>query len=440
METNLPYKFTLRDYQEEVNQAIFLEGKKKILQILHRRAGKTINILSTIVGILHERVGLGLYTFPEFKQARRNIWNGMDSKGRKYLDYIPKDLIKRIDKQEMLIEFKNGSLFQLGGTDNYDSLIGSNPIVIVYDEFALQDPMARLLLKPILLENDGIEIFVFTPRGRNHGYKVYKEALDNPDEWYCALYTIDQTQQNDGSPVIKKEAVDDLIKDGYDKELAKQEFYCSFEAGQVGSYYASQIETLEKKDHIKDFEIVPELPCRTVWDLGFSDDMGIAIVQNFGPEIRIIGYIRGSGEGFPYYVTKLEEFKKEHSIQYIEHYAPHDIKIHELSTGKTRLQKAYEYGITFEVVPNLNIADGINLVRGLLPACWFHKTNCQYLVDSLRDYHKEYDTKNGCFKSHPVHDWTSHGADVMRYLAVIWNTKFEISGDKQRNVIGKYID
>lgn len=438
MDIDLPYRFKLRDYQEEVNRAIFIDKKKKILQVLHRRAGKTINILTTIVGILHERVGLGLYTFPEFKQARRNIWNGMDSKGRKYLDYIPKELVKRMDKQEMLIEFKNGSLFQLGGTDNYDSLVGSNPIVIVYDEFALQDPMARLLLKPILLENDGIEIFVFTPRGRNHGYNVYKEALANPDDWYCAKYDITQTKKDDGFPVIQKKVVDDLIKEGYPEELAKQEFYCSFEAGQLGSYYASYIEALEKNDHIKDYQIVPELPCRTIWDLGFSDDMGIAIVQNFGPEIRIIGYIRGSGEGFGYYANKLEEFRKKYKIQYIGHYAPHDIKVHELSTGKTRLQNAYQYGLRFDVVPKLNISDGIDLVRTLLPRCWIHKSNCQYFIDSLRDYHKEYDAKNGCFKNRPAEDWTSHAADVMRYLAVIWNTRFEAK-EIQRNPVSTYM-
>ena len=439
MNIDLPYRFKPREYQEEPNRAIFIEGKKKILQLWHRRAGKTINMLNTFVGLLHERVGLGLYTFPEFKQARRNIWYGMDSNGRRYLDYIPKQLIHRLDKQEMLIEFKNGSLFQLGGTDNYDSLIGSNPIVVAYDEYALQDPMARLLLKPILLENDGIEIFVFTPRGRNHGYKVYKEALANPNEWYCAKYGIDQTLTNEGLPVIDKKLVDDLIKDGYPEELAKQEFYCSFEAGQIGSYYASIIETLEKKGQIKDFEIEPALPCRTIWDLGFSDDMGIAIVQNLGPEIRIIDYIRGSGEGFGYYAQKLEEVRRKHGIQFIEHYAPHDIKVHELSTGKTRLQKAYEYGINFDVVPNLNISDGINLVRELLPQCWIHKSNCGYFIDSLRDYHKQYDDKNGCFKDKPVHDWTSHAADVARYIAVIWNVRFEMSGDKYRDRVSTYM-
>ncbi|MEE9458275.1 MAG: hypothetical protein V3V84_00765 [Candidatus Bathyarchaeia archaeon] len=439
MEINLPYRFTPREYQEEPNRAIFIEGKKKILQLWHRRAGKTINMLNTIVGLLHKRVGLGLYTFPEFKQARRNIWHGMDSTGRRYLDYIPKELVSRFDKQEMLIEFKNGSLFQLGGTDNYDSLIGSNPIVVAYDEYALQDPMARLLLKPILLENNGIEIFVFTPRGRNHGYKVYKEALSNPNDWYCAKYGIDETKKIDGSPVIDRKVVDDLIKDGYPLELAKQEFDCSFDAGQVGSYYASQIEALENNGHIKDFEIESALPCRTIWDLGFSDDMGIAIVQNLGPEIRIIGYIRGSGEGFGYYAKELTEFSRKNKIQYIEHYAPHDIKVHEFSTGKTRLQKAAEYGIKFDVVPNLNITDGINLVREILPSCWIHKSNCGYLIDSLRDYHKEYDAKNGCFKEKPVHDWTSHAADVARYLAVIWNVRFEMSGNKNRNRISTYM-
>lgn len=425
MIVDLPYRFKPRHYQTEVNRAIFVERKKHILQILHRRAGKTIDILNVCIGLSMEEVGLGLYTFPQVNQARRNIWEGVDKTGRKYLDYIPINLIDRLDNQCMSVHLVNGSIIQFCGTDNFDPFRGSNPRYVVYDEYAHQDPSARLALDPILTENDGIEILIYTPHGRNHGYKAYKDALKNPTDWYVGHYNIEQTFKNDGTPVIDKAKIKQRIVNGYPQAMADQEYYCSFDAGVYGSYYATYIEAIRKVDHIKIFDIDPLLPVRTVWDLGISDDMGILFVQNAGPEIRIINYYHNTGQGFSHYGNYLSEFKKLHNIEYIAHYAPHDIKVRELSTGKTRLQCAREVGILFQIVPKLGIADGIDLVRKLFPKLWFHSENCEYLIDSLNDYHKEFDEKNNCFDDTPHHDWTCHGADCTRYLATIWNVLFE---------------
>lgn len=430
MVTDLPYKFEPRFYQDEITRAIFVAKKRRILEILHRRAGKSIGNLNLLTGLAFRRKGLYLYTFPEFKQARRNIWNGLDKDGRRYLDYIPTNLVKRFDKQEMSIEFINGSILQLAGTDNYDSFLGSNPVGIVYDEYATQDPMARLLLEPVLVENNGIEIFSYTPRGRNHGHKLYLMARDNPEDWHVSLYGIDKTKRIDGSPVISAAEVEKQVKNGYPRELANQEYYCSFEAGQLGSYYSTYIQSAEENGRIADFRIEPKLPVYTWCDLGIADDMGIAFVQALGHEIRFIHYFRGSGEGLRYYYDEIVRFQKEHHINYGAHYAPHDISVRELSTGKTRLQSALEMGWQFQIVPSIPIQDGIDLARRWLPQCYFHKTNCSYLIDSIRDYHKEFDSKSDCFKPRPKHDWSSHGADVFRYFAVTWNDWF---GDPKSN-------
>ena len=57
-------------------------------------------------------------------------------------------------EQEMLIKFKSGSTWQVVGSDNFNSLVGSPPAGVVFSEWALAKPAARAYLKPILAENN----------------------------------------------------------------------------------------------------------------------------------------------------------------------------------------------------------------------------------------------------------------------------------------------
>jgi hypothetical protein len=102
---------------------------------------------------------------------------------------------------------------------------------------------------------------------------------------------------------------------------------------------------------------------------------------------------------------------------YGRHIAPHDIEVKELGSGRTRREQAGDLGINFEVAPRQSIQDGINAVRTLLPTAYFDKTRCGQLVEALMLYRTEYDEKNKVFRANPLHDWTSHYADSVRYLA-----------------------
>jgi len=419
----LPHGFDPRAYQREVNKAIFIDNKKHILQIMHRRAGKTINILNTFAGLAHQRVGLYLYSFPEFKQARRVVWNGFDGNGRKYLDYIPTTLIKRVDNQEMTIEFKNGSILQMVGTDRYDSFVGSNPVAVAYDEYALQNPMARNLLRPILIENGGLEIFCYTPRGKNHGYSLYRDNVDNP-EWYVAKLGVKDTKKNDGTPVIPQTSIKSLRDEGYPESLIEQEFYCSFDAGSPGSYYTSYIESLEKRNRIIDFPIQSNLDCYTAWDIGWNDETSICIIHVMDGQFNVIDHHKNRLKPLRYYIDYLKDFAKKHNIRFRQHFAPFDMWVTEFGSGKSRYERGLEQGIRFTRVPKISPADGREEVMNILPRCRFHKTNCVDLVNALRDYHAEYDEKNGVFRRSAVHDWASHPADMFRYFAVAWQEYF----------------
>ena len=133
-----------------------------------------------------------------------------------------------------------------------------------------------------------------------------------------------------------------------------------------------------------------------------------------GDAFRLIDYYESSGEGLMHYIKVLED--KEYI--YDAHYAPHDIQVRDLTTGKTRLETAQKMGIRFEVVPRLPLEEGIDAARRMFNRCWFDKDKTKVGIDALMNYHKEYDEKRQEFKQHPVHDWSSHAADGFRTLAM----------------------
>jgi len=421
---DLPYGFSSRPYQKEVQKAIFVDGKKHIIQVMHRRSGKTINNLNICCGLVYQRVGLHLYTFPKHKQARKVIWNGFDNEGRKYLDYFPSELIKRVDNQEMYIEFKNGSIFQLCGTDNYDALVGTNPVSITYDEYPLQNPMARLYLRPIMSQNEGIEIFCYTPRGRNHGYKLYQANKNNPD-WYCTCMGIDKTVKDDGSPVIPYSEVEILRAEGMPEELIQQEYYCSFDVEMPGSVFGSWINAAQDSGRIRDIPIDKNVPVFTWWDIGYNDETVIVFMQPSGGELRFIDCYHNRTQGLPHYCEYIKQFAQKNQIQYKHHFPPHDIEVHDFGNGLKRIQIAASHGVQFEMPsPKIVGPEGRESLRALLPRCHFDKTRCETLIDALRDYRHDFDSKNNAFKSKPIHDWTSHFADAMQYFALTWQQHF----------------
>lgn len=194
--------------------------------MLHRRAGKDLWCWNVTLTAAMERVGLYLYLLPQTNQARKVIWNGMDGTGRRFLDYLPKQLIRRVNNMDMSLTLINGSIIQLTGSNNYNSLMGSNPVGIVFSEYALQDPRARQYLSPILAENGGWEIINTTPRGKNHAYDVYQHAMASPHDWFTQRLSVDDTRRSDGSPVITLADIERERKGGMADELIKQEFYC----------------------------------------------------------------------------------------------------------------------------------------------------------------------------------------------------------------------
>lgn len=393
-------------------------GTNRAVLVWHRRAGKDKTALNfTISKMFPEnggRIGTYYHFLPTYNQGKKILWDGMDYTGMKFMDHFPAELVAHRSEQEMQVTLTNGSIYQIVGTDKMDNIVGTNPVGCVFSEYALQNPKAWDLFRPILRENKGWALFIYTPRGNNHGKALYDMAANNP-EWFCQKLTIADTRREDGTPVITQADIDADRREGMDEELIQQEYYCSFEGYQQGAYYAKQLRDAHTDGRITDISWNPRLPVNTYWDLGIGDSTAIWFAQSLYGEIYLIDYYETSGEGIAYYAKLL----KDKPYTYGRHYMPHDADVRELGTGRSRREVAESLGIKpVDVVPKLPVDDGINAARLIFPRCYFDKDKCQQGLNALANYHKEYDDTRREFKAVPYHDWSSHGSDAFRYFAV----------------------
>jgi hypothetical protein len=311
----------------------------------------------------------------------------------------------------MKIELINGSLFQVLGTDRMER-VGTNPVGAVFSEFSKQNPRWWDLVRPIMAENGGWAIFNWTPRGKNHAYRMDRMARDNV-KWFYQMLTIDDTR------CISMDAIQADRDSGMSEEMVQQEYWCSYDIGVEGSYYGRIMGKLWEKKQICNVPIDANAQVHTVWDLGYGDATAIWFFQVVGNEIHLVDYYENQGEGMIHYIRVLENRRLAGEYVYGKHFAPHDIKRGSLATGKTLLEHAEGLGIKFEALQREGVVDdGIERTRGILRRCWFDHTKCEQGINALENYHKEYRDKYNDYSAKPCHDWASHGADAFRYLSM----------------------
>jgi hypothetical protein len=425
-ENIIPYHFLPRKYQipilSEIEKAINGESDKRFFyQIWHRRSGKDkTNIADVVPRKLIKEPCLVKYIYPTLVMGRENLWDGIGGDGFRYIEHLP-SFIRKGEKNEttMKIPIRGGSLFQIGGSDKPDSLRGGNPKLVVFSEWAEQNPYAWDVIEPIVRENDGIVIFNTTPRGDNHARALFEYAKNNP-KWYVEVLTAKDTG------VWTEKELDSILKDiikrfstqGRSESEAiayfEQEYMCSFKSPVIGSYYGEAIRKAEEEHRITSVPINEGFTVNTAWDLGMDDSMSIWFFQTIGQEIHLIDYYENSGEGLAHYAKTMQDKK----YLYGKHYAPHDIAVRELGTGKSRLETAKTLGIKFEIGSNLPIDDGINAGRSIFSRCWFDQEKTLRGISALKNYKKDWDEKNQVFRNNPLHNWASHGADAFRTFAV----------------------
>lgn len=370
--------------------------------------------INIVAAEMAENIGNYYYLFPTYAQAKKAVWDGKDINGTSYLSYFPKELVDSRNDTEMKIKYKNGSIFQLIGVEDSDKVVGTNPRGIVFSEYSLQNPKAWEYLSPILAVNKGWAIFNYTPRGKNHGYKLYEIAKKNP-KWFVSKLTVDDTKVL-GNEEINEER---LL---HSEDFIQQEYFCSFISAIQGAIYWNEVSSAEKNNQFTDVSHDPRLLVHTVWDLGKNDTNCIGFYQSNGLTVRKIDYLSGNRKGLPDWIREVKQKAIDNGYNYGKHFAPHDIQVsdYSLTGNQSRLEVAKDLGIEFEVVPNLSIQDGIEAGRRLFKRLYIDKTKCVNFLEAIPQYSREYDEDKKIFKDKPLHDWTSHFADEHRYASLVY--------------------
>ena len=420
MDISLPHNNWMpRSHQMRLWQHL-QAGGDRALAVWHRRAGKDEICLHHAAVSMIRRPGNYWHCLPEYNQGRKAIWTAINANtGKRRIDEVfPDQLRENVSDNEMFIRFRNGSTWQVVGSDRYDATLGGGVAGITYSEWALSNPSAWAYHRPMLVENKGWAAFITTPRGHNHAKALFDHASQNPN-WFCELLTARDTH------ALSDAELDDALREyqalyGEDIGTAQfqQEYLCSWNAAILGAFFALEMAAVRNEERIVEVDAIDGYVHRA-WDLGVRDDTAIWWFQTVGAQVFILDCYAASGVGVEHFAEAIEQRERKHGWQRGDDYVPHDAKIKEWGTGRTRVETMQRLGLKPILVPLASIGDGINAVRRVLPLSVFHP-RCEEGISALEQYRREWDDEKKAFRASAVHDWTSHFADAFRYLAQSW--------------------
>lgn len=442
---NFPVNWEPRGYQLPAWNYLTNGGKHAEL-IWHRRAGKDEICMYFTACEMLENPANYWHMLPQGNQVRKAIWEATNPRtGKRRIDEVFIDELFTKRETDMFIKCKvNASTWQCLGSDNYEGSIGSSPKGIVYSEWPQANPSARGYLRPIIAENDGWQIFIGTPRGKNHGYRTYNQAIKNPNSFAEKLTVYDTGRMTPQQ--LQEELVEYVTTYGEDMGIAlfEQEYECSFDAAIMGAYYASECRKLEEDGRLAEFEWNHKYPVHAAMDIGRSDDTAIWFFQCYGGAIHVLETYATHGKDPDHFIGVIagrdcsiniidgkciaewgdaNEYAHHRDWQYGSINMPHDARAKTFATLKSAEEQfAAAFGWDLiELVPGLSVEDGINAGRKALNIARIHAEDAADGYEAVKAYHRKWNDEKKAFSQGPDHDWSSHYADGWRYLAIVYS-------------------
>lgn len=445
----LPFRWAPRPYQQPVWDYLAAGGKRAVLR-WGRRHGKDDVLLHHTVCAAHERTGDYWYCAPSYSQARKAFWEATDPhQGKRRLELaFPPEVIRRERSQEMTLDLHCGSTFRVVGSDNFDSLVGSPPVGIVFSEYALANPAAWGYLRPILLENGGWAAFNSTPRGKNHfkrlcdsaeaSMRTLPDGSVDPEGWFYSTVTVDDSGLfTDAQMRAELREMQDEHGEEYGRSLWLQEYWVSFDAAIPGSILGDKVAIARESGRIGRVPHEPGVPVHTGWDLGRTDATVVWFYQVFAGEVRVLDHHASNFKDIPFYAEMLREKRRTNGWVYGTQWLPHDARPRTLAAGgKSILQQFHDLNEAmngelgrFAIAKRLDKQEQIQAGRATLSKAWIDEERCQEGVEALAHYHRVWDPEKRVFMDAPEHDWSSHHADAWFTVAVSWRSAREASQD-----------
>lgn len=419
------FEYEVRWYQAAFHDAILNPEINRAMAVWHRRAGKDDIVMAATrrLALSPDRKPAGFWhSFPEYKQARKAIWNGVNpSTGKRRIDEaFPPQVRKRTIDDDMFIEFHNGSTWQLLGSDRYDAHVGSSAAFIAYSEFALCNPAAWAYHSPMLRENGGKAVFITTPRGDNHAKAMFDRlGKSGSPAHFAQMLTIDDTR------ALSKEVLAEALEEyqtmhGTELGLAlfEQEYMCSWAGATVGSYWGAEMARAEREGRIRpDVEIDPHAQVHAVMDLGKARNNPVWLFQMIGGRPVIVDFYAPDSENLRDWLTELADLGLSGTI-----YVPHDIMVTEWGSDRTRMELLQGlYSGSVHRIPRVSLADSLQAGRDTINMALFRLNDrTADGIAGLKAFRREWDEDRKVFRDLPVKDWAEHIASAFRYLGLSW--------------------
>lgn len=351
------------------------------------------------------------YIGPQLKQAKKIAWEYLK-------EYTEQLQLKKPSETELTVILRhNKAEVTIYGADNPDGFRGQYFDGVILDEYGDMHPSiwGKILL-PTLADRKGWAVFIGTPKGKNHFYKIYTDA-GQKGNWFRFLLKASE------SGILSGEELE-LMRSEQTEDEYEQEFECSFDAAVVGTYYAKILSEIEARRQVSaEVEYDPSHPVTVVADLGYTDSSSYWFFQPRPDGLALIDYEEAHSQPLSYYFRML----REKGYKYETVWLPHDARAKSLQTGRSTIEQFLEADLPrfhadnsnlVRIVPNLALQDGIDAVRKILPSCWFHP-RCSDGMEGLRSYRRAFDAEKKTFSDKPIHDWSSHPSDAFRYLCLV---------------------
>ena len=436
MDIALPNGWRPRDYQLDAWR--YLQGGGKHAELIwHRRAGKDDLCLHWAACAAHMRVANYWHMLPEYAQARKAIWDAVNAHtGKRRIDEaFPLELRESTDNQEMKIKFKIGSVWQVVGSDRYNSLVGAGTAGLVYSEWALANPSARSYLAPMIEENNGWQIFITTPRGRNHAYRTFSAARNKPGAFAQRLDAL--TTGRFDAERLEEIRYDYIANYGqeYGNALFDQEYLCSFDAAILGAIIGPAIGRSEQAGRIRpDVDYDPMGPEMHVFaDIGRNDLTVFYFWQACIGGYRVFDHMSGWGMDAEEWADKLAERISQYSRRGYptalgQIWLPHDARAKTFAAKRSAVETfILKFGSKHvNITPNSKKADRVNAARIVIDKVEFNSDRVYNGLEMLRNWQYEYDDEKKLFSAEPLHDQSSHDGDAFSYGALVMQELFKV--------------
>jgi hypothetical protein len=387
---------------------------RNVLLVAHRRWGKDEIGLNDCARRAAMTPANYFYCLPEQEHARRALWSSINKHtGRRRMDEcFPAGFrIGNLKEQEMAIDVHSisgkQSRIQFLGSDNYDAIVGGSPFGVYFSEWAIADPQALAMLRPIVEENGGFMRFLTTPRGKNHVFKQLTYQKGKPN-WAVHYQNALDTNvfSSDQLEALRMEAVN-LYGPDVGNALYQQEYMCTFEAVVPGSYYIDLLLKAEAAGRFCGMLPMEGEPVYASFDLGWDDATAIWYFQVLRSGlVSMVGYEEMRKAS----VSDIIKVLREQTWNYGALLLPHDGAHHEITSGETCETLLTKNGFTCYIMRQTDEIAQIASVRLLIPMCEWNQTECERGITCLKAYHNKYKTETDSWSPKPVHDWSSHGA------------------------------